>query len=153
MDRILPRGAYWDKRKNRFKGQITINKKNKHLGMFLDHISPHILHKIVKDEARACGLIPKEWTPERQREYDSERIASGRVRYLRLKRRWGIMSEIGYNCKLCGGKYIHFHHQVNMLHNSDNTHYTKFKCILIPLCPKCHIVWHQLKEWLKIEVM
>lgn len=153
MDRMFPKGAYYDKRRNNFKSQITFNKHNNSLGNHIDPITCHILYTFTKTAGYETGLLRPKWTKESQRRYDEERRKSGKLRKARYRRRFAVMKKIGYSCTLCGGKYIHFHHTVPMVHDSDMIHYEKFWSILIPLCPKCHLEWHKLKDWLGVNVM
>ena len=53
---LWPLGVHWHKSKNRFQSDIRINKKKKHLGDFIDHISGSIIYNIVLEELQLVGV-------------------------------------------------------------------------------------------------
>lgn len=53
---LWPLGVHWHKSKERFQSDIRINKKKKHLGDFIDHISGSIIYNIVLEELQLVGV-------------------------------------------------------------------------------------------------
>lgn len=72
-----------------------------------------------------------------------------------FERRRALAEELGNKCAFCDNTQFglfNFHHTVPMLVRKNKMyHYIENKDILLLLCGKCHVTWHQVMDDLGID--
>lgn len=102
-------------------------------------------------------LEGKEKQREKSRQYykkNSDRVKKRVTNNYRIKRAQ-LMNNLGHTCQFCGESNkdkLNFHHKIPMeVYENKIYHYLRNQDILLLLCVDCHVMWHNVMDYLGID--